>query len=257
MEGKDGGATTKTVIRIYSEKEIEILRQGGKILAEVLERLKREVRPGVTTEYLDELAEKLVSSFGAKKEKEMFCVSINEEVAHIYPSKCKLKEGDILSLDLVIRYKGYYTDMAITVPVGKIDNKTKKLLKVTEEALELGIKQAKPGNHMGDIGHAIQEYIEKNGFSIIVGLGGHGIGKEAHEEPMVPNYGSSDKGIELKRGMVLAIEPLVAVGSGHIKNTKGGGYKTADNSLSCHFEHTIAITKKGPKILTKFKIINS
>lgn len=237
--------------KIYNEKEIEILRQGGKILAKIMEELKKEVRPGITTEYLDGLAEKLSSSFGAKKEKGMFCFSINEEIAHVYSSKRNLKEGDVLSIDLVIRYKGYYTDSAVTVPVGKISSEADKLLKVTREALELGIRQAKLGKHMGDIGQAIQEHVEKNGFNIIQGLEGHGIGREVHEAPRVPNYGSAGRGLELKEGMVLAIEPLVAIGSGGLYTTKEGYYKTIDNSLSCHFEHTIVITKKDPKILTK------
>jgi len=237
--------------RICRKKEIEILRSGGKILAKIIEKLKKEVRPGITTEYLDKLAEEFVSSFGARKEKEMFCTSVNEEIAHVPPSNRKLKAGDILSLDLAIKFKGYYTDMAITVPVGKIDEKTKKLLEITKEALELGIKQAKPGNRIGDIGYAIQKYVEKNGFAVIKELTGHGIGKEVHEKPWVPNYGKPGMGLKLKEGMILAIEPLVATGKGRIKNTEDGGYKTADNSLSCHFEHTIVITNEGPDILTK------
>lgn len=247
------------MIKIYSENEIEILRQGGKILAKIIEELKKEVKPGVTTKYLNKVAKDLVFSWGAEPSFEGFegfpaalCTSINQEIVHAVPGKRKLKEGDILSLDLGIRLEEFCTDMAITIPIGKIDKKTRKLIKITKEALKVGIKQAKPGNHLGDIGHAIQKYVEKNGFNVVRELVGHGVGKQVHEAPRIPNYGSPDEGPELKSGMVLALEPMVTVGDWHVEKTKGGfGYKTVDNSLSCHFEHTIAITPKGPKVLTK------
>ena len=257
------------MIRIYKENEIEILRQSGKILSKVMDELKKEVKPGITTKYLDKVAEELIFSLDAKPSFKGFngfpaalCTSINEEIVHAIPSQRKLKLGDILSLDLGVRFKGYCTDMAITVPVlnpsgtdlAVLDasGRIKKLLWVTEEALGLGIEEAKPGNHLEDIGYAIQHYVEKQGFGIVRELVGHGVGKEVHEEPEVPNYGHLGKGPELKQGMVLAIEPMVTVGDWHIKKSQdGSAYKTVDNSLSCHFEHTIIISKKCPEILTK------
>ncbi len=256
------------MIRIYKENEIEILRQGGKILAKIIEELKKEVKSGITIKYLDEVAEDLILKYGAEPSFKGYdgfpaalCTSINEEIVHAVPSERKLKQGDILSLDLGIRFEGLCTDMAITVPVlgppgrarvEKITKQARKLIKVTKQVLKIGISQAKPGNHLEDIGWAIQNYVEKNGFKVVRELVGHGVGKKVHEEPQVPNYGKKGKGIKLKPGMVLALEPMVTVGDWHIKQTKDGfGYKTADNSLSCHFEHTIAITPKGPEVLTQ------
>lgn len=247
------------MIKIYSENEIEILRQGGKILAKIIKELKKKVRPGVKTKYLNKVAKDLVLSFGTEPSFEGFdefpavlCTSINEEIVHVVPKKRKLKEGDILSLDLGIRFNGYCTDMAITIPVGKISKETKKLIKTTREALKIGIKQVRPGNHLGDIGYVIQKYVEKNGFNIVRELVGHGVGKEVHEAPKIPNFGNPGQGPKLKQGMVLALEPMVTVGDWHVEKTKDGfGYRTLDNSLSAHFEHTIAITPKGPEILTK------
>ncbi len=247
------------MIRIYNEKEIEIMRRGGKILAETMEGLKKEVRPGVTTNYLNKVAEDLVLSFGAEPSFRGFqdypavlCTSINEEIVHAVPSKRELKEGDILSLDLGIRFEGYCTDVAITMPIGKVDKKIKKLIAVTEKSFEIGIKQAKAGNHLEDIGWAIQNYAERNGFNVIRELVGHGVGRGVHEAPQIPNYGKRGTGPELVEGMVLAIEPMITIGDWHIKKCEDGfGYRTKDKSLSCHFEHTVAITKKGPQILTE------
>jgi methionyl aminopeptidase len=246
------------MIRIYNEKEIEIMRRGGKILAGIMERLKKEVKPGTTTKYLNKVAKDLVLSCGGEPSFLGFqeypaalCTSINEEIVHVVPSERGLKKGDILSLDLGIRFEGYCTDIAVTIPVGKISKEAKKLIQVTKKALEIGIKQARSGNHLGDIGWAIQDYAEKNGFNVIRELVGHGVGKKVHEEPQIPNYGERGEGIELKPGMALAIEPMICIGDWHIEKCEDGfGYKTKDNSLSCHFEHTIAITKKGPFVLT-------
>ncbi len=247
------------MIRIYNEKEIEILRQGGRILAKIIEELKKEVKPGVTTKHLNKVAKDLVFSFGAKpsflgyeKFPAVLCTSINEEIVHAIPSERKLKKSDILSLDLGIRFEGYCTDVAITIPVGRINKETKKLIKVTKEALKIGIKQTQPSNHLGDIGYAIQQYVEKNGFNVVRELVGHGVGKKVHEDPKIPNYGNPGEGPKLKTGMVLAIEPMITIGHWKLKKTSDGfGYKTKDNSLSAHFEHTIVITSKGPEILTK------
>jgi methionyl aminopeptidase len=247
------------MINIYSEKEIKIIQEGGKILAEIIEKLKNKVEPGIITEYLNKVAEDLILTHGAKPSFKGFnnfpkslCVSINEEVVHGVPSNREIKQGDIVSLDLGIRYKGYCTDMAITVAIGEVNKKIKKLIGVTKDVLDIGTEQCKPGNYLRDIGSAIQKYVEKNGFNVVRELVGHGVGKKVHEEPQVLNYGEGPRGPELKEGMVLALEPMVTTGGWHVEKTKDRfGYKTTDNSLSAHFEHTIAITKKGPAVLTK------
>jgi len=259
------------MINIYRPDEIEIMREGGKILAKIIKILETEVRPGITTKYLDKVAEDLIFKYEAQPSFKGFnnypaalCASINEEIVHAVPSERKLKKGDILSLDLGIKHKGYCTDMAVTMPildptgrsgrtrVGRVDRKVKKLIDVTKKSLELGIKQAKPGNHLEDIGWAIQNYVEKQGFNVVRELVGHGVGKKVHEDPQITNYGERGKGPELKEGMILALEPMVTVGDWRVEKTKDGfGYKTKDNSLSAHSEHTVAITKKGPLVLTK------
>jgi len=246
------------MIRIYNQQEIEILRRGGKLLAKIIKELKKEVKPGVTTQYLNKVAKDLIFSYGAESSflgfggyPAVVCTSINEEIVHALPSDRALKNGDILSLDLGVRFEGYCTDMAITIPIGEISKQTKRLIKITEEALKLGIKQAKIGNHLGDIGWAIQNYVEKNGFNVVRELVGHGVGKQVHEDPKIPNFGNPGEGPELKAGMVLALEPMVVIGDWHIEKCEDGfGYRTKDKSLSCHFEHTIAITPKHSLILT-------
>lgn len=247
------------MINIYSEKEIATMQEGGKILAKTLKVLNKKIKPGITTAYLNKVAEDLIFSFDAEPSFRGFndypavlCTSINEEIVHAVPSERILKNGDILTLDLGIKFKDYYTDAAITIPVGKIDKKIERLIKTTKESLEIAIKQAKPGNHLEDIGWAIQNFVEKQGFNVIRELVGHGVGKKIHEDPQILNYGKRGQGIELKPGMVLALEPMVAMGNWHIKRGEDGfNYKTFDNSPCAHFEHTIAITKNGPKILTK------
>jgi len=247
------------MIKIYAPQEMEVMRQGGGILAKIMDKLIKEVKPGITTKYLNKVAEDLILKYGAESSFKGFnnypnalCTSLNEEIVHALPGERKLKQGDILSLDLGIRYKGYCTDLAITLPVGKIDEKTKKLIETTKQALEIGIEQAKAGNHLEDIGWAIQNYVEKRGFNVIRELVGHGVGKGVHEEPQIPNYGKKGRGPKLKEGMILALEPMVAVGDWHVEKCEDGfGYRTKDKSLAAHFEHTIAITKAGPEILTK------
>jgi len=247
------------MVNIYSEKEIKIMREGGKILAKILKALTKKAKPGITTASLNKVAQDLILKYSAKSSFKGFnnypaalCTSLNEEIVHGVPSERVLKIGDILTLDLGIKYKGFCTDAAITIPVGKIDKKTKKLIAVTKKSLQIGIKQAKAGNHLEDIGWAIQNYVEKNGFNVIRELVGHGTGREVHEDPQILNYGEKGQGIELKQGMVLALEPMVSAGDWRIKKAGDGfAYKTADSSLSAHFEHTIAITKRGPKILTR------
>lgn len=254
------------MVNLYSEKEIAIMAQGGKILAKIILEIAKHVKPGNTTKYLDKIAEGLIFSFGAKPAFRGFndypavlCTSVNEEIVHAVPSERKLKQGDLLTLDLGIKYPAdggasqeYCTDMAITMGVGKIDKQLQKLMKVTEKSLELGIKQCRPGNRLGDIGWAIQNYVEKKGFNIVRDLVGHGIGKKVHEEPEILNYGKKGEGLVLKPGMVLALEPMVSIGNYEIEKCEDGfGYRTRDHSISAHFEHTIAITKKRAKVLTK------
>src|SRR3989344_6713383 len=248
-----------------TEKEIRVMAKGGKILAKAMEELEKMVRPGITTKELDRAAEALILKLGAacafkgyqdKDDKDTnsvfpacLCVSVNDEVVHCPPSSRVLKEGDIVSLDLGVLFKGFYTDMAVTVPVGKISPVAGKFIKITKEALEKGIKEARPGNHFGDIGNAIQRHVENNGFAVVRDLCGHGIGRELHEEPQVLNYAEHGTGLVIQEGMVFCIEPITAAGDWKIKKA-GLGYKTADNSLSCHFEHTLAITKNGCQVLT-------
>ena len=262
------------MISIKSPAEIEIMAEGGKILARIMKELEKKVRPGITTKELDRLAESLIScppkpwaaedkircSFKGYKSTDgetvrpypfCLCTSIDEEIVHGVPSNRVLKEGDIISLDLGIFYNGFHTDMAITVPVGKISPEAQRLIRVTKKALKRGIKKSRIGNTFGDIGNTIQRYVESQGFNVVRELCGHGIGRELHEDPKILNYGKRRTGEEIKEGMVFCIEPMVTVGDWHIKRSKNGyGYETIDNFLSAHFEHTIAITKEGPQILT-------
>ena len=246
-------------MNLYTEKEIEVMQQGGRILARIMKELVKKVKPGIFTEYLDKVAEDLILKYKAKPAFKGFndypatlCTSVNEEIVHSVPKHRILKQGDIIGLDLGIRFKGYCTDMAVTLAIGKINKKTRKLIAITKKSLEIAIKQCKPGNHLEDIGWAIQNYVEKQGFNVIRDLVGHGIGKEVHEEPQILNYGQKGEGIELKPGMVLALEPMVCVGNYEIEKCEDGfGYRTKDRSLTSHFEHTVAITKKGAIVLTK------
>jgi len=250
------------MINIYTEKEIKVMRQGGEILAKIIRKLIKEVKPGITTKYLNKVAENLIFSYKAEPAFKGYngypsalCASLNEQIVHGIPSQRVLEKGDVLTLDLGIKYRGFYVDSAITIAIGKVDKKTKKLISVTKKALEIGIKKAKPGNYLEDISLAIQKHAEKNGFNAVRELCGHGIGKHLHEDPQVLNYIGeiplSDK-LKLKPGMVLALEPMIVVGDWRIeKSDDRFAYKSIDNSISAHFEHTIAITKRGAKILTK------
>ena len=247
------------MITIKSEKEIEIMREGGKMLAGIMEELRKKVQPGITTKELDRVAETLIFKSGAEpafKGYENFpsalCTSLNQVVVHGVPSNYELKSGDILSLDLGIKYKGFFSDMAITIAVGKIDSETNKLIKVTERSLREGIKAIRPGNHIGDISFAIQKYVESRGFKVVRELCGHGIGRELHEDPQILNYGKKHTGPEIKEGMVFCLEPMVTVGDCRIKKSPDGfGWETKDGSPSAHFEHTIVVTKTGCRILTR------
>ena len=244
---------------IKTDDEIKLIQEGGKILAEILRQTVSHITVGMSTMDLDLIAQKFFDkspgdpSFkGYQGFPAATCISINEEVVHGIPKKDKIiKEGDIVGVDLGLKYKNLFTDMAITVPVGKIPKSTDKLLSVTKKSLALAIKQARPGNTIGDIGHAVQSYAEKMGYSIVRTLVGHGVGHEVHEEPRVPNFGNKGQGMKLEKGMVLALEPMLNIGHYDVV-TKDDKWTiaTADDSLSAHFEHTIVITAKGAKILT-------
>ena len=254
-------------ITIKTEKEIAVLREGGRRLAEILRELEAAVRPGRTAAELNTLAEKLVSEngdksaflnykpYGAKRGfPASLCVSINDEVVHGIPNEGEkiLKEGDIVSLDMGLIHKNLYTDMAVTVPVGEVDVSAKKLLEVTEKALALGIAAARAGNQVGDISFAIESFIKPHGFGIVEELAGHGVGYKVHEDPYVPNYGKKNSGPVLKVGMIIAIEPMVNEGGkAVVLNPDGYTYKTADGKRSAHFEKTIVVTEGEAEILTK------
>ena len=254
------------MISIKPKEEIEIMAEGGEILAEIMKELENKVRPGIATKELDRLAESLILKSGGKcsfkgyKDSDGYsaipfpaclCTSINEEIVHVAPSKRILKEGDIISLDLGLFWKGFHLDMAVTVPVGKVTSEAQRLIRVTKKALKRGIKKVRLGNTFGDIGNTIQRYVESQGFNVVRDLCGHGIGKEVHEEPKILNYGKRHTREEIKEGMVFCLEPMVTMGDWHIKRTKNGfGYETQDGSLSAHFEHTVVVTKEGCRILT-------
>lgn len=249
---------------LKSEEEIEIMAEGGRMLAEVLKELKRAARAGVSTKFLDELAYKLIKDRGAepafrgyrpegsrKPYPYSLCTSLNDTVVHGLPSSYVIKDGDLVKLDLGLKYGSFFVDAATTVPVGNVGQEASRLVKATENALYKGVAEARAGKTTGDIGSAIQRCVEKNKMAVIKNLTGHGIGRSLHEEPSVLNFGRRDGGVELEVGQVLAIEPMVAIGSGEIKQLKDDSFTTRDGSLSAHFEHTVAITKKGPRILTR------
>ena len=249
------------MIQLKSPREIDIMARGGQILGATVAMLRREVKPGMTTWQLDELAEAFIRSHaGATPSfKGLYgfpgsvCVSINEEIVHGIPSRKRtLNDGDIISIDVGVKYEGYHTDSATTVAVGAVPDESQRLLDVTQRALEAGIGAAQPGNHVGDIGAAIQAVVETSGFSIVRDLVGHGIGVAFHEEPQVPNYGKPKRGTKLTPGLTIAIEPMVNVG-GPTTRTMPDRWTvvTVDGSRSAHFEHTVALTDHGPEILTR------
>jgi methionyl aminopeptidase len=247
------------MIILKSRQEIEKMRKSNALVAAILEELKKKIRPGVKTIELDRLSEEMALKKGARPAFKGYrgypyslCTSVNSEVVHGMPSERELKEGDIVSLDFGILNDGYYGDAAVTVPVGEITPAAKRLLRVTEEALYRGIAEVRAGNRIGDVSAAIQGHAEAAGFSVVRDLVGHGIGKNLHEDPQVPNYGTSGRGIELKPGMVFAIEPMVNEGTYRVDILRDGWtVVTADGKLSAHFEHSVAITENGPVILSR------
>lgn len=247
------------MISIKTQEEIEIMSEGGKILAFALKELKAKVKSGITTRELDEFAENYILSCGAKPAFKGYvgfpnalCTSVNEVIVHGVPSDYVLKEGDIVKLDLGVLHKGFNTDSAITVLVGQSSFEKQRLLKVTQKALRLGIKKVRPGITTGDIGNTIERFATDQNFGVVRELTGHGIGKKVHEEPEVLNYGKRGTGTKLVEGMVICIEPMLTLGDYKIKKANDGfGYSTKDGSVSAHFEHTIAITKNGARILTE------
>jgi methionyl aminopeptidase len=247
------------MIVLKSPQEIEKISQACRVVAMTLVYLADWVKPGITTQELDRIAEEFILKQGAKPAFKGYrnfpstlCTSVNEEVVHGIPSKRRLKEGDIIGIDAGAVVEGYYGDAAVTIPVGKITPELQCLLEVTEQALYKGIAQAYPGNRLSDISHAVQTHVEEAGFAVVTDFVGHGIGRNLHEDPQVPNFGPPGQGPRLKEGMVLAIEPMVNRGGSAVRVLEDQWtVVTTDGSLSAHFEHTIAVTAQGPVILTK------
>lgn len=247
------------MIPLKSEKDLEMMRQAGKIIARIMQKLREFIRQGITTAEIDQLAlelmrkENVIPAFkGYRGFPANICTSINKEIVHGIPDQQRrLEEGDIISIDLGINYEGRYVDIAVTLPVGRIEPRLKKLIEVTRASLFEGIKEARSDNHLSDISYAIQSYVERNGFSVVRDFVGHGIGLNLHEEPEIPNFGKSHQGPVLKSGMVFAIEPMVNMGTWESKILDNGWTAvTKDGLPSAHFEHTVAITDHGPEILT-------
>lgn len=247
------------MISLKSESEIALMRACGGILARILEEIRDFITAGITTADIDRLAHTLITAEGVGEAFKGYrgfpataCVSVNEEIVHGIPGERMLEDGDIVSVDLGISYRGFFADAAFTAGIGRVNAEKKNLISVTREALEHGIEQARPGNRLYDISYAIQAHVEQFGFSVVRQFVGHGIGASLHEEPEVPNYGKAHQGIVLKQGMVLAIEPMVNCGSWEAKILENGWTAvTVDQRPSAHFEHTVAITGDGPSILTR------
>lgn len=252
------------MIRLKSPQEIEVLAAGGKILAQILEELAQHTKPGVTSQEIDEVARELLKKYGVTSSflgykaghhppyPGVTCISVNEGVVHGVPGKRMFAEGDLVGLDCGIMYHGLYLDAARTVGVGEVSAAAQELMTVTREALRLGIAQAQVGNRIGDISAAVQAHVESHGFGVVTQLVGHGVGYAVHEEPQVPNFGEAGKGPLIEAGLVIAIEPMVTAGRPEVVTGRDGWtIETHDKSLSAHEEHTVAVNKSGPKILTQ------
>lgn len=239
-------------------REIEIMREAGRIVALTHQELKQHITPGITTKELNQIAEKTIQKYGATPSFKGYngfpgsiCASVNEELVHGIPGKRKLKEGDIISIDIGAKYNGYHGDSAWTYPVGNISESVQKLLDVTEKSLYLGLEQVKPGERLSNISHAVQTHAEENGFSIVREYVGHGIGQDLHEDPQIPHYGPPNRGPRLKPGMVICVEPMVNQGRRYVKTLSDDWtVVTVDGKWCAHFEHTIALTEAGYEILT-------
>lgn len=251
-------------MRLKAKKDVATLRVSGRILAETLKLLVRECRPGVSLEYLDGLARDFIKRKGAKPAflgykpawadepyPAAICTSLNEQIVHGIPSAYVVRDGDVVKLDLGVDYKGYFTDAAVTVAVGKVSTRTSRMIAATKKALMAGIRAARPGKRLGDVGHAIQHTVEGAGFRVVEGLTGHGVGFAPHEDPEVLNYGEKGTGVVMKSGLVIAIEPMVSAGTPKIKENPDGSFSTADGSTAAHFEHTVYVGENGPEILTQ------
>jgi len=247
------------MIILKSKEEVAKIAKASRIVAESLEAVKAYLKPGMTTKAIDLFVEKQIRERGGtpafkgyRNYPATICISVNEEVVHGIPSDKVIKEGDIVGLDLGAIYDGFYGDSAVTVAVGEVKPEAKRLIEVTEKSLYAGIEQAREGNRLSDISHAVQSHVEEAGFSVVTDFVGHGIGRSLHEEPQIPNFGPPGRGPRLKEGMVLAIEPMVNMGKAAVRVLDDRWTAvTVDGSLSAHFEHTIAVTKEGPVILSK------
>jgi methionyl aminopeptidase len=242
-----------------SKKELEKMRTAGQLVGLVLQRLREMVEPGITTLEIDQAAEKMIRDAGAVPTFKGYhgfpysiCASVNEQVVHGFPSDYQLKDGDIFSIDCGVTLGGFVGDTATTVPVGRVSDERLKLVRVTEECLDLAIQECRPGRHLGDIGAAVQQHAESHGYSVVRDYVGHGIGRRMHEDPQIPNYGKPGQGPKIKAGYVFAVEPMVNMGS-HFTKVLADGWTviTLDGKPSAHTEHTIAITEDGPEVLTK------
>lgn len=253
------------MVKLKTKQDIEMIAKSGRILAEVLKKLSQEAKEGVPLDFLDKLARNLLQTAGAKPAflgyrpssghkpfPAALCLSLNEQVVHGLPSPYKLCSGDLLKIDLGVDCQGYISDAAITLGIGKISPIAQKLTETVKKSLEAAIKETRPGKYLGDLGYIIETIIKKSGFSVIKGLTGHGVGFALHEDPTIFNYGNRGEGIALKPGMVLAIEPMACLGKDGIIQRPDDSYATADGSLAAHFEHTVAVTENGPRILTRF-----
>ena len=248
------------MIDLKSPRELGLMRRGGHILADVMDRLRTFVEPGMSTQEIDEEVESFIRHRGAVPAFKGYrgfpatvCISINEEIVHGIPSPHRrIKEGDIVGLDLGCIVEGYYADCAFTLPLGDIPPRVRQLLDVTRESLDLAIAECRPGRRVSDVSHAVQRYVEGHGFSVVRAFVGHGIGRQLHEDPQVPNFGDPGRGPQLKPGMVLAVEPMVTMGTHEVRILDDHWTAvTADGSLAAHFEHTIAVTDDGPEVLTR------
>lgn len=251
------------MVFLKSEEEIQLMREGALILGEAHGEVAKLIKPGVKTQRLDKLAEEFIRDHGAVPSFKNYngfpaslCISVNENVVHGFPGAYEVKEGDVISVDCGVYYKGYHTDSAYSYPIEGVDEATLQLLEVTYQSLHKGIEQATAGNRIGDIGFAIQSHVEKFGYGVVRELVGHGVGKKLHEEPEVPNYGKRGKGVKIVAGMVFAIEPMINLGTKNVVQERDGWtIRTADKRPSAHFEHTVAVFADKTEILTTHKFI--